>query len=295
MYDALLVPTDGSDHAVRAAAHAAYLADVFDGTVILLNVVDLDIEAGLFSAGGINEAYLERLLEHGRDTVEETDATIHTASSRTEVVTGRPTAAILEYITEEGIDIVVMGTHGRTGIRRHLMGSVAERVVALADVPVVTTRATDDDTPVESYEEILIATDDSQAATESVEHAMTIATQTGAQVHALNVVPAGSGASNEPSMPDTMRSDLESAGEVVTGRIANRAENAHLDAVSAVRTGPPVETLLDYADEHDIDLIAMGTTGRTGLSRFLLGSTTEKVLRQADVPVLAVTPQDQEK
>ncbi len=293
MYDSILVPTDGSDHAIRAAAHAEYLAAAFDATVSLLNVVDLDARAGPFSAGGVGDEYLDRLRAEGRETVRETELATDTAAVRTEVVFGRPAETILDYTDEHGIDLVVMGTQGRTGLPRYVMGSVAERVLTLAEVPVVTTRATDDDQPVEGYDEILVPTDGSDAAAEAVEHAVAIAEQSGGRVHAVHVVDDGAVASTGIPMPSEVLSELDSAGEAATERVATRVRDAGLDAVSAVRKGRPAETLVTYAAEHDADLIAMGKIGRTGLSRFLLGSTTEKVVRRADTPVLAVEPEQE--
>ncbi len=291
MYDSILVPTDGSDHAVRAALHAEYLADAFEATVSLLNVVDVDAEAGPFSAGGVGDDFLDRLEADGRDTIRETERAIDAAAGRTEVVVGRPAETILDHTDQHGVDLVVMGTQGRTGLPRYVVGSVAERVLALAETPVITTRATDGDQPVEGYDEILAPTDGSEAASEAVDHAVAVAEQSGGRVHAVHVVDVGAVAGGGITMPSEVLTELDSAGEAAAERVTARVRDAGLDAVSAVREGRPAETLVNYADEHDIDLIAMGTVGRTGLSRFLLGSTTEKVVRHADPPVLAVEPQ----
>lgn len=289
MYGSILVPTDGSDHAARAAAHAACLAEAFGATIHLLNVVDVDAEAGPFSAGGVGEEYLELLGEAGRETVEETAATLEYDDVRTAVVTGRPAPGILDYVDEEGIELVVMGTHGRTGVQRYVLGSVAERVVSLADVPVLTVRAGEDTGPVEGYDEILVPTDGSEAAKVAIDPALAVAEVRDARIHAVNVIHVGAmAASPELTVPPETISALESIGEEATERIAERARDAGLDAVTSVQQGTPAETLIDYTEENDIDLVAMGTAGRTGLSRFLLGSTTEQVIRHAEMPVLAV-------
>lgn len=115
MYDNILVPTDGSDHAVRAAEHTAMLAGVFDATVYLLSVVDLDVEAGPFSAGGIDDAHRERLLGEGRSTAETTASAAALDDVHTAVRAGHPAAEILAFVEETDIDLVAMGTHGRTG------------------------------------------------------------------------------------------------------------------------------------------------------------------------------------
>lgn len=294
MYQRILVPTDGSDHADWAGAHAVHLAAAFDATVTLLNVVDLDAEAGPFSAGGIDSEYVSRLEDKGRETVQAAASAL-AADVEMDVVTGRPAEAILEYTDEQDVDLVVMGTHGRTGVQRYVMGSVTERVVSLAEVPVLTVRGRDGER-VTDYDEILIPTDGSEAAATAIEHGLAVAERFDARIHAVNVVHIGAATTSpDLSLSPELLSALESSGETVTEAIADRAEAAGLDTVTAVREGTPAGTLLDYVDETNIDLVAMGTAGRTGLSRYLLGSTTERVIRRSEAPVLAVNARHHEE
>ena len=279
MYDAILVATDGSDHSLRAAAHAEFLADAFDATLSLLTVVDPASAAGPFSAGGIDEAYRERLRAAGRETASETaDALEYPA--RTAVRLGRPSETILAYADDQDVDMVVAGTQGRTGLRRHLMGSVAERLVALADVPVVTARATGDG-PVHGYDDVLVATDGSAAADVATDHALALADCTGARVHAVTAVET-----DTPDIAPDPPEGRESGAEATVERVADRARDAGLDAVGTVLKGRPASAVVEYAEDHGVDLVAMGRTGQSGLSAALLGSTTDRVLRRCDAPVL---------
>lgn len=289
MYDSILVPTDGSDHAEQAAEHATYLAGAFDATLHLINVVDIDAEAGPFSAGGVGEEFLEQLKADRREILETLQSDIgETDHHRTEVVTGRPSEAILDYVDDHGVDMIAMGTHGRTGVRRYVLGSVAERVVSLADCPVLTTRTTEQDQPIDGYDEVLIPTDGSPAAAAALDPGLAVASLSNARIHAVNVVHASASGRSELAVPGNLLSSLEEAGADATETVASQAQEAGLEAITDVRRGVPPEALLTYADEHDIDLIAMGTTGRTGLSRYLLGSTTKRVIRHAEQPVLSI-------
>lgn len=81
---------------------------------------------------------------------------------------------------------------------------------------------------------------------------------------------------------------LEQSGEKPTTPVLQRAEGANIPAIEAIRLGVPHETIREYVDEEDIDLVVMGTHGRTGLERALLGSTTERVVRTVDTPVVTV-------
>jgi nucleotide-binding universal stress UspA family protein len=294
MYDRILVPTDGSDHAVRAAEHGLYLADAFDATVHVISVVDVQAAAGPFSAGGVDESFIARLDADAESTVGEIEAISDgSAPIESAIRRGEPTAEIRAYADEHDIDLVVMGTHGRRGLRRVIAGSVTERVVRTADVPVITVSANERSRVDGGYDELLLPTDGSEPATAAVAHGLAIAEHTGARVHAVNVVDVGALAAGPEYAPSTeVRAHLEAAGEAATSSVAERARDRGLDVVTAVKTGVPARALLAYADDHDVDVVTMGTRGRTGLSRYVLGSTAGRVIRDAEIPVLSINVRD---
>lgn len=296
MYDTILVPTDGSDHSVRAAEHGYYLAELFDATVHVLNVVDVRRAGGAFDAGGVDQEFVERLEAEGREAAERIEAVgaeREQGSVTTAVVRGEPSETVLDYADDHGVDVIAMGTHGRTGLDRYVAGSVTERVVRLATAPVLTTRSTDRSRIEDGYDDVLIPTDGSETAAAAVDHGLAVARPAGARVHAVNVVD-GSGlvANPDDTPPPEELERLGSAGAEMTDRIASRAQQMELDAVTDVREGVPASALLEYAEEHGVDVIAMGTAGRTGLSRYLVGSTTARLIRHAEMPVLAVNARE---
>lgn len=139
------------------------------------------------------------------------------------------------------------------------------------------------------YHDVLIPTDGSDAATAAVAHAIDHAVRYDATLHVLHVVDAAA----VPPTPNGGRvlEALEQQGRAAIERIARQAETSGIDTIeSAVASGPPHTAILDYVDEHGIDLVVMGTHGRRGLDRVLIGSVTERVVRLADVPVLTVHP-----
>ncbi|WP_128478015.1 universal stress protein [Halorussus pelagicus] len=301
MYDTVVVPTDGSDHAERAAEHAFDLARRFDAAVHLVNVVDVQSEGGLFSAGGVDEAFIEQLEDRARETISDLEALADSDDDvRTAVVHGKPSEGILDYAEESNADLVFMGTHGRTGLNRYVTGSVTERVLRLADVPVFTVQATDRSVA-DGYDDVLIPTDGSDCADVAVEHGLAVAERYDATVHAVSVVDIriAVGTSGDPSdaMGETQILDeLEAQAQDAADGVAERAREAGLDAVTAVEKGVPARGLLDYADDSEVDLLTMGTHGRTGIDRYFLGSTTAKVVRTSEVPVLSVrAPRADEK
>lgn len=285
MYDSVLVPTDGSDHARRAAEHGLRLARAFGATVHAVGAVDA--RAAAEATGGGDGPVLDRLTAEARASVGAIKSMAGDAPVETAVLDGEPSEAILEYVAANGIDLLAMGTHGRTGVSRYIAGSVTERVLRRTTVPVVTVRPTE--RHIGSYDELLVPTDGSEPAAAAVDHGLAVAERFDARVHALTVVDTGeTGFSPELVTPGELMEHLEAEGRAATAAAAERARERGLTAVTAVREGLAAEQLLAYADEEGIDLVAMATAGRTGLGRYLLGSTTERVIRHAGMPVLAV-------
>lgn len=127
------------------------------------------------------------------------------------------------------------------------------------------------------YDRILLPTDGT-AVERVANHAISIADPFDATIHALYVAHDDA---DEPAPADV-------DGEQALDRIADLAGDRGVDVVTDVRRGVPYEVILDYADEADVDLVVMGTHGRSGVDRFLLGSVTDRVIRAGAVPVLAV-------
>ncbi|MFA9501303.1 universal stress protein [Natrinema sp. H-ect1] len=291
MYDSILVPTDGSDHAARVAGHALGLARWFDATVHVVSVVDVSAAGGVFDAGGVSPAFVERLKDEAAAAVERIETMTDTDRVRSAVLKGSPAATILEYVGEHDIDLIAMGTHGRTGVNRYLTGSVTERVVRQSDVPVMTARVTERSEWAGGYDEILLPTDGSEPAAAAVDHALAIATRADATVHVVSVVDVSTVAGRPSIMaPNDILAQFESDAETAVETVATTVRDAGLDVETHVQKDIPSQGLLEYVDDRDIDLVAMGTHGRTGFDRVLLGSTTARLVRRAPVPVLAVRP-----
>ena len=146
------------------------------------------------------------------------------------------------------------------------------------------------------YEKILVPTDGSTVAESAVEHALDVAEKYGAEVHALYVVDIDSmslalGAEQldriETGRFDEMDEVREQADEA-TGYVADRASERGLEVVEHISSGRPHEKVASYAEGNDVDLVVMGSHGRSGVKRALLGSVTERTLRETHVPVLVV-------
>ena len=287
MYDTILVPTDGSTGATAAARHALALADAFDSRLHFLSVVNAENGGGLVGLDSLAERRTV-LDEEATDALEALGELADEAGipHETAIEEGTIHETILDYADAHGVDLVVMGTHGRTGLQRVLIGSVTERVGRTSDVPVFTTRREPAARP--TYGDVLIPTDGSDAATAAVEHGLAIAERYDGTVHVLSVVDLNSLAGSYDVGPgisaiiDAWSDDCERA----VASVADVAEERGIDVVTEVVQGTPYRAITDYVDDAAIDLVTMGTHGRTGIERYLVGSVTERVVRTSDVPVL---------
>jgi nucleotide-binding universal stress UspA family protein len=284
MYDRILVPTDGSDVASAAVDAAIVLAERFDADLHLLHVR----EVGEPPADREDEVTSE-LEQLGRDAADRAAERAREAglTATTAVVEGgqTPHRAILDYADDHDVDLLALGTHGRTGLDRWVLGSVAEQTVRESPIPVLTVHADtvlDDD-----IESILVPTDGSEGAEAAADHAIALAAATGAALHVVHAVDVGM--ITDGTAVGTALDALEEAGQTAVDRVVDRAEAADISTIQAsVLTGRAYRAITDYADEADVDYVVMGTHGRTGMERVLLGSVTERVVRLSDVPVIAV-------
>lgn len=164
MYDTILYPTDGSEGSRAALEDAQHLAETYDSVVHVLYVAtEIHAALGLSSDptehsfgmvgspeggdGGMvgtrtgTDDLRAQVLEHGQEIVDSAASHLGDVETETAVQGGDPHQVILDHADENDVDVIVMGTHGRTGLDRYLIGSVAEKVVRLSDVPVLTVRA----------------------------------------------------------------------------------------------------------------------------------------------------------
>jgi nucleotide-binding universal stress UspA family protein len=146
----------------------------------------------------------------------------------------------------------------------------------------------------EFYRNIVIATDGSENTQRAISYGIEIAKLSGAIVHALYVVDT----SSFSAMPmdagwEEMYEILRKEGEKAVYDVKERGEAAGVEVREVLEEGHPSTEIINFAEKNDIDLIVMGTLGKTGLDRFLLGSVAEKVVRNSKVPVLVVRSEEQ--
>lgn len=286
MYENILLPFDGSEGAAEVLHHASEIAHWADATIHVLYVADTTRD----SVTVVEGQTVDVLAQQGEEIVDEAAKTLDTlgVSYDTDVVQGNPAPTIVDYAQRYDQDLVVMPTHGREGVSRYLIGSVSEKVVRLSSVPVLTVRMQPDEQLTFPYENILIPTDGSTAATHAAEYLVELAATLDATVHVLSVM-------EESALGLDLRStvfgeETEQAAANAVETVVSKAETRGMaNTVRHIEHGSPVEEILDCIESNDIHAVGMGTTGKRGTDRILLGSVAEKTVRSAPVPVMTVT------
>jgi nucleotide-binding universal stress UspA family protein len=303
MIRTVLVPLDGSAFAEHALPVALRLAA--DGVrSIHLLIVHQALE--LWDAArpaSLEERWTAELREGEARYLSRIGEQLAGAAPDTRIETaaleGFVAPAIADYAARNDVDMIVLTTHARGGIERAWLGSVADELVREAGVPLLLVRPGDDEPPAPAaaprWQRILTAWDGSDEAAAAVDRAADLAAMTGARlVLAHSVTPHIGPAS--PYIPHSAAIDadiLESRIRAARDRIGQAADRirARQPAPPAVDTAVetharPARGILTMAATHEADVIAMGTHGRGGLRRTLLGSVADKVIRGSGLPVL---------
>lgn len=278
-YGRILVPTDMSDFANQAIRYAALLHERLGSRITLLyadesyfpaDVLEIPLGYYLEQAPESKAKLQEKLREYA--TVQMPGARIETL-----VVQDSPARAIVHTAREMKADLVVMGTHGRRGWRRALLGSVTETVLHEIDRPLITV------TPgilsagaKPAIQHVLCPVNFTYIARESLHHASRMAEAFGAELHVVYVAEGV----QPPQLPEVEAAFNLWVAPAVRGRASYR--------LSVVGDGNPAERVLDTAHEVDADLIVLGAQHRFFSDATVIGTTTQRITRFARCPVMTV-------
>lgn len=300
MYRSILVPLDGSPGSEQAVALAATIALRTHATVRLVHV---HLPQHIYIIGAM--PILDTPADHQQREQEQSYLTAVASrlrdqdiEVRTSVCDGSITAALRTYAAQHAVDLVVMTTHGRSGVSQLWFGSVADQLVRALPMPILLLHPTSDipaDQAPPALHHILIPLDGSELSEDCIEHALALGAMMEARYTLLHVVelpPTGYSEFSTSALSEHARAAASHAAtsylDQVAGRLCERAPDMHI----AVTTGRPSKLIPAYAKEHDVDLIAMSTHGRSGFARWYFGSVTTSVLRTNTTPLLISKPQN---
>ncbi len=281
----MLIPTDDSEGALAGARRGIALASRTNADVHVLSVVEAP-------DGPPTDEVFSPLEADAEDAVEAVAKMARSYDEDLDVTTvvkwGTPFQSIREYANRREIDVIAMGTKGRTGLNRFLLGSVTENVLRTARTPVLAVPPEADVSTIEegTFDRLLLPTDGSEGAAIATEWGIALATQFESVVHTLYSVDTRP--LSRARETGEILGELEQRGEKAVETVRERARDAGVSISGSIETGPPADVILTYVTENDVDLIVMGTHGQTGIGQWFLGSVTENVVRQADVPIFCV-------
>jgi len=289
----LLVPYDGSEPADAALACALAIAGPA-GTLTVVTVVDET--AVIAQSANTMLAFdptplIEALDAQGMALLEAAAARCRAAGLTpvVELVHETPTAGIVAAIATCHADLVVMGTHARSGVARLFLGSTTEGVLRLSPVPVLTVRTADHVAPA-PFATVLVALDNSEPAEGAAAIAAMLERDAGAQVvacHAVDTARLFDAALNYGFDPEELLGERRGAGLEVARAALAHGGLATTTPVTIVE-GTAAQAVLDAAEARAATAIIVGTHGRRGLRRLVLGSVAEGVVRGSRLPVLVV-------
>ena len=297
MYSKILVPLDGSNTSERVLPFARLLAATLNIPIELLEVVDISAATAHIAAD--KARYLDALIAEGewasREHLTEVAARFPGIKVNRTVDRGKAADVIIERAAADKGTLIAMATHGRSGINRWMLGSVAEKVLRGSSNPLFLVRANEEGigegeamiksivVPLDgsSLAESVLPTVTEVAKTLDIEVVLCRAYELAASVYY----------GSEDYLPnyDEMLSRLKDEVEGYLAEQADALKAAGLNKVSSVALeGSGAEEIINYARKHPDSLVAMCTHGRSGVSRWVLGSVTEKVVRYSGDPVLVV-------
>lgn len=279
----ILIPLDGSSFAERALAQGHRIARPGHSEILLVRAVHVPL-----SLAKIDTAHLEKQEKKEAEAyLSEVSARLNSAgiAARWAVIDGPPAEAILETAKREKASLIAMTTHGRSGVSRWALGSVAGKVLQASHVPVLmmhsfrasgsgATHAGGGEIP---FRRILLPLDGSATAAGVLPAVGALGALCDSEILVLQVVPGGEQGAGTPVPEIPVEESLNQLR--ASGRRAR---------LLCVKGEDPAASILDVAEGEVVDLIAMSTHGRSGISRWVFGSVAERVIQSSAIPLLVV-------
>ena len=295
MYEKILVPLDGSQLAEVALPYAEELAGRLDSEIILIYVSESAENPNYY----MYQLYIQQIVEATKHAAEKYHGKPEGKSIKVEsaILVGHPAEEIVDYADKEDIGLIVIATHGRSGIKRWALGSVADKVMRSATQPVALIRAKGARPDVREkgvLNKALVPLDGSKESEAVIPYIEELASKLKAEVvlfqvvaQAYQIYPAGDPGVQVPFTEEQMK-PLKASAEKYLEEVVSRLKGRGVTTRFEVRIGDAAEEIINLADELRTDLVAMSTHGQSGVRRWNYGSVADKVLHAGNTPLLLV-------
>ncbi len=289
----ILCPIDFSEFSTRAFHHSLSLAEHYRSSLVALHVVEMwkypfadyaATDGGDY--GNMKKSLHQGAKQHLQEFVNRyPHEGIHPELA---ICEGRARDSILSFAQREKVELIVMGTHGRRGFDRLVLGSATDRVMREASCPVLAVRqppheavaAGESGHYVHHLNRILICTDFSEDSERALDFSISVAKEYDAELTVMHVV------EEVPTQAET--EEIFATAKQRLEKLIPEEKRDGIEVKTAVRKGKPYQRIVEYAQETEIDLVTIGVHGAGSLDRAVFGSTTYRVIQLGPCPVLAV-------
>ena len=289
MLDKILVPLDGSSLGELTLSYAAEVASPFNSQVQLVYVCEKHDSEYCRTV----QAYLDKVAGEMRNIF------IKTASQATvepELLQGKPATEIIQYAQQKEMDLVLIASHGRTGIKAWVMGSTANKVVHLIHQPTLLVRASvanAEKRPVNLFHKILVPLDGSENGEAVLPYIIEMALKLKSEIMLLSVVELSErvhtiGGLDYIHFPEYFIDSMKKDSENYLAGLSKKLMDKGIVVQNEVREGNAAEEIVTFGNENNISLIAMSSHGKSDSREWVMGSVANKILHVSKLPVLLV-------
>ncbi len=283
MWEKILVPLDGSDLAELALPYAEELAMAFNSEVVLLYVS----EPAESQYRHMHQLYIEDVAVQVRSSIKKVTPV---------VLDGSPAKEIIDYAEKNKVGLIVMASHGRSGIMPWAAGSVASKVLHTAKVPLLLVRATKSAKRTRQkhiLNRILLPLDGSGVGEAAVPYIQELMSRLGSEVILFGVVPSGRhirtvGGLDYVLYPEQDLEQVKAEAREHLDRVYQQLKGGKGKARVELRAGDIAREIIDFAQKTNISLIAISSHGHSGIAKWVFGSIAYKIVQASKTPVLVV-------
>ena len=293
MYERILVPLDGSSQGEIVLPYVYQMATRFKTEILLVSVTEPLIP----QPDQLHPSYLSHLTEQMHRDLRGWEPKGE-PGIQSKVLLGDPANEILKCAEQNKISIIVMASRGRSSRGPWILGNVAAKVLRATDKPILLVRSQAKNDALRQkrlVRKMLVPLDGSPIAEQVLPHAEAVAGTLGSEIllfHVFEPMRKHAGGVVYRALPDEVVNEendrRKQAGLSYLNEISKKMKGPEISVSIEVTRGSPADQILDYAETHGTDLIAMSTHGRSGIGRWVFGSVTDKVLHSGDTAVLVV-------
>ena len=291
MYKRILVTLDGSELAELALPYAECLAKTFGSDIILLSI----IESTDSEYQHMYQLYVEKMAALVKHNIESNP----TATVEPVILSGKPAKEIIDYAEQNDVRLIIIASHGHTGIKSWAMGSVANNVLERTSVPILLVRAKTPCTEGSGeklFSRILIPLDGSENGEAALAHIMELSNELQTEVTLLQVISDSKhvhtvGGQNIIRFTEEQLESTKTRTKQYLEEVCQKLTNTKAVTKCEVQIGDATEEVIKFADKMNASLVALSHQGHTGLGQLFMGSVAHKILHSGNKPVLLVKKQ----